>query len=267
MSEYVNIFIQARLSSTRLPGKVLKKFSNGYNILDIIIRNLRRSKTLTQSDIVILTSSNPVDEAIVRFAKGNNLKYFCGSEENVLERFQKASEEYPSNYIVRVCADNPFVQAEFLDSLIVASKSDIQYDYLSYRNTENIPAVLTHTGFFTEIFTSDALKQAGRVAQEPADFEHVTRVFYNHPDIFKLSFLDFPKGLNLERYRFTIDTIEDFNTINEILLKIDVRHREYTYQSILEIVDQDDRILDQMATRILKNQKVHLNKGLENRTE
>jgi len=110
--------IQARMSSSRLPGKVMKPLV-GKPMIEYILKTLSNSKKI--SDIIVLTSTNKQDEVLVNYLKENNWKYFRGDENDVLHRYYKAAEKYDADYIVRITADNPLIDHNIVDEVIEKS--------------------------------------------------------------------------------------------------------------------------------------------------
>jgi len=103
---YFKIIIQARLSSSRLPRKVLMPFVNNKSILQILIENLL--KVFSKDQIILATTKSDIDDELEKFAINNKLNYFRGEESNVLKRFIDCAEHFKVSNIIRVCADNPF---------------------------------------------------------------------------------------------------------------------------------------------------------------
>lgn len=249
---FINAFVQMRVGSTRLPEKSLKKFETNQTLFDLVYHALSQSKYLDKNNIILVTTTNPLDDRLINFALKYGLKYFRGDENNVLKRFYDASKQYNSKYVIRVCGDNPFLQPEFIDDLIEVILKDQSIDYISYADEKGTPSILTHWGFFVEIIKKDALIKAYHLAKTEEEFEHVTKIFYSKPDYFKIKFLKIPGILNEKKFRFTIDTNEDFKNINKILMKA---KGEFHYKQLLKIVEQDSQIQKSMGKLILDNSK------------
>ena len=244
----VAIIIQARTGSTRFEEKVLKKIYNQYSILDLIINNL---KELGQK-IIIATTSNESDKKIVSKALEYHLDYYCGSENNVLKRFIDCAHKFHISKFLRICSDNVFIQLEFLSNLIENSNSD--YDYISYKiGSKN--AILTHWGLFGELVTLNALEKVQKRTKDQKDLEHVTYYIYNHPDEFKIKYIDAPKKLLREDIRLTIDTYEDFQICREIIEYLEKNKLKWSYKNILEYLDDNKYLLEKMVFNIENNEK------------
>ena len=143
----LGIIIQARTGSTRLPSKMILPFYGNDGILSILLSRLTQCK-LADSIIVATTSSSP-DDAICDLVREHRVKCFRGDENDVLDRFIQAARYYGISKIIRICADNPFLDIESLDSLILASEN-IDADYVSFCTSNHTPTIKTHFGFWAE---------------------------------------------------------------------------------------------------------------------
>ena len=112
----IGCIVQARMSSTRLPNKVLMKIDNNNTILDFVINQLKSSKYL--DEIIIATTNLPIDDKIINFAKKKQIKYFRGSEKDVLSRYYDCANFFSLDSIVRVTSDCPLIDPNILDNLI-----------------------------------------------------------------------------------------------------------------------------------------------------
>ena len=121
------IIIQARLGSTRLPGKVLKNYK-GYSILNVLVERLKRSKKV--KNIIIATTKKKNDGKIVSFCKDNFIKYFLGPENDVLQRYYKTAKKFKVKNIIRITSDCPLIDIGILDKMIEIYKTK-KYDYIS----------------------------------------------------------------------------------------------------------------------------------------
>ena len=109
------VIIQARLGSSRLPEKVLKKIGK-YSVIEMIVKRLKKSKKI--SDIVVATSNTKRDKKLISFLKRKKIKVFAGSETNVLSRFYKVAKKFSADYIVRICGDCPFIDSKLMDKMV-----------------------------------------------------------------------------------------------------------------------------------------------------
>ncbi len=199
--------VQARVGSTRLPGKVLKKIC-GKAVLEHDIDRLRRIKNI--DEIVIATTKLEKDTAIIEMCKSLGAKYFRGSEEDVLSRYYYAAKENNADVVVRVTSDCPLIDFEISENIIqyyIDNKD--KYDYVSNTIDRTYPR-----GLDIEVFSFNALEKAFKEAVSLRDKEHVTPYIWDNPKIFKLA--QYKNSENYSNLRWTLDTEEDFQLINKI---------------------------------------------------
>lgn len=195
----IGVIIQARMGSTRLPAKVLKKIGDK-NLLEHIL--FRLTKLNHNVEIVIATSILDKDDAIELFCKENEVQYFRGSETNVLERYYMCAKENKFDHIVRLTGDNPFTDTEELDNLInlhLKTKSDYSRSFAS------LPK-----GVGAEIFSFEALEQSYKYGDKENHKEHVNEYIEESEDQFKISELEVKKEKNRPDISLTVDTLEDY---------------------------------------------------------
>lgn len=250
MNKKTSIIIQARTGSSRLPNKLIMNFHNGKNILELI---LERLKLHSSFQIIIATTKNLKDNAIIEIAKKYSVDFFRGSEEDVLDRFIKSADYFEVDNIIRVCADNPFLQVNLLNQMFQKFlEAETTIDYLSYNVKNHIPVIKTHFGFFAEIVTLESLKKVDKLTTQKKYREHVTNYIYEHPQIFNVKFIDAPNDLFYRSdVRLTIDTYEDFKLASEIYPKVNVDN----YKAILNYLDQNIEEKKRMFKEINKNKK------------
>lgn len=252
-----HFLIQARLGSTRFPGKVMELVDNETSLIEQVIRRVRQSGTGRKSELTVLTTSAASDDALVAFLRERTIAVARGDEHNVYERFRSFAEglQPGPDYVVRVCADNPFLEPLFIDSLAEYTQSLARTaapDYVSYRSPDGRPAVLTHWGFFVEFIRTQALLDAVTHIHTAAQREHVTPVFYTGSE-FQSAYLRMPSDLPHEELRFTVDTPEDLATVRTLLHKLG--DPLFTYRDVCDLALADAAIVGTMATGIATNAK------------
>ncbi|MFA5942627.1 MAG: glycosyltransferase family protein [Candidatus Paceibacterota bacterium] len=204
----VQIIIQARMGSSRLPGKSFMPFVGEISFLQWVIE---RCKTSRQADkVVIATTENAKDDVIEELCKENGYDYIRGSEGDVLERYYVAAQKFGSGAVVRVMADNPLIDVLELDRIVEVLLSE-NLDYAS-----NHPAGLP-VGTGSEVFTMAAFERVYAEATDPYDHEHVTPYFYHHPELFKQRNVE-PEVLHpfASQVRLTLDTAEDLQMLKAL---------------------------------------------------
>lgn len=249
--EYTFI-IQARLGSTRLPGKILLPFYEDKSILDLLIAKLKQVKN---ARIILATSVNSINTPLVTIAQENGVECFRGAENDVLQRFIDAAEFFNADKIIRICSDNPFLELDSINCLIEFVTHNSQYDYVSF-NVNGTPSIKTHYGFWTEYVTLDALKKVGSLTDNPLYHEHVTNYIYTHPESFNYHLLDTPAILlSHDKIRLTIDTATDFKNAQLIYKELTCITPYPTIEQIIHFLDSHSSFYQIMIQEILKNSK------------
>jgi len=231
MSEIVAI-VQARLSSTRLPHKVLLNLA-GKPVLSQVFNQLSFSKSI--SEIVLATSTDSSDDPLEIWANENNKKFYRGDLNNVLKRYFDTAKFFGAQNIVRITADCPLIDPEIVDS-VVHKFLEGDYDYFSNTNPPTFP-----DGLDTEIFTFHSLELAFKEAKLSSELEHVTSYFKNHPEKFKIGNLI--SDVNYENLRWTLDQKEDFELISSIYRELYRENSFIRWRDILKLVTKDKKLL------------------------
>lgn len=208
----VDIIIQARMGSTRFPGKVLKKL-NGITQLESVLSQLNYSVESNQK--IIATSTNYLDDPISELATKNDWNLFRGDEVDVLDRYYKCAKKYSLEHIVRITADNPLIDPTIVDNIICVYKKNI-FDYVSNCEKRTYPY-----GTEVEVFSFDALETAWKNAKNSYEREHVTPYIITHPEIFKK--ICVTNSSDLSKYSWTVDTEKDFERIKTLYTNISSR--------------------------------------------
>jgi spore coat polysaccharide biosynthesis protein SpsF len=203
----VAAIIQARIGSTRLPGKVVMDLC-GKTVLARVIERVRAAKTVT--DICVATSKDTKNDAVVTESGKNKASCFKGSENDVLDRYDKAAAELRADIIVRVTADNPLTDPSFID-LCVNKVANEGYDFAAMKN---IPY-----GSGAEVMRRDVLTTLSRIAKDASDREHVTSYLYKNTAGFKTVFFEPEPDLRRPDVRLTLDTAEDYDILSKFFGK------------------------------------------------
>lgn len=203
------IIVQARMSSTRLPGKVLKTVL-GKPLLEFQWERLKKVSRTDQ--VVIATSTNRADDAIADFCRTRGIDCYRGSEADVLSRYYEAATKYGAETVVRVTADCPLIDPEVIDEAIAQFENygDDRCNYLSNTLERSYPR-----GLDCEVFSYDALEAAHVVAKQLPEREHVTPYIYRNPHIFRLQSLEY--DTDESAHRWTVDTEQDFDLVKMML--------------------------------------------------
>jgi spore coat polysaccharide biosynthesis protein SpsF len=244
----IGIIIQARTNSTRLPGKVL--LDVGGEPLIIYIYN--RIQSHFHLPIIVATTNSNEDDDLVKMLIDKRISVFRGSENNVIRRFIDAAINKGFSDIIRICADNAFLDFDFLDQLIELWKGDTENDYISFE-FKNKPVILSHFGVFAEIVKLSALEKVASLFPDNDIYkEHITNGVYMNPRIFKIRLINLDKELTpFEGIRLTIDTKEDFERITELMAEL----KSTKFKEIANFILSNPGMLKGMKETILENSK------------
>ncbi len=241
----VNVILQARLSSTRLPGKVLKSIVNK-PMLALQIERIKLAKSINK--IIVATSNEQDDDAIALLCEGLNIPCFRGDLNDVLDRFYHAAEKYPSEHIVRLTGDCPLIEPTIIDQ-VVALHLKQKADY-----TSNCLIPCLPDGLDVEVFTCKALIQSWKSAKKPSEREHVTQYIRNNDEIFTLENYQYSPDLSM--HRWTVDEPKDFDLVEKIYQNLYPHKTNFTMKDVLTLLSKQPDL-------IKINNKFNRNQGLE----
>lgn len=194
--------IQARMTSTRLPGKIMAEVT-GYPLIYHVVNRAQQAETLDL--VAIATSNGQADDVVAQFCLEVNISCFRGSEDDVLDRYYQAARYFEADTVVRLTADCPLLDPEVIDRVVQKFKSG-QFDYVSNTLECTYP-----DGLDTEVFRHNVLKQAWGEARLKSEREHVTSYIYNHPEKFHLGQVKYTEDLSA--LRWTVDEPQDLEFV------------------------------------------------------
>jgi spore coat polysaccharide biosynthesis protein SpsF len=206
-SPRVVCIMEARYASTRLPGKVVAPVL-GEPMLARMIERLRRARTL--DGIVVATSVSPADDVVADTASAAGANVFRGSEEDVLSRVVDAARANHAEVIAETTGDCPLHDAAIVDKVVA--------DYL-LGGADFVSNILPHTtprGTDVRVFSTASLDEIERTSSDPADREHVSLYFWEHPEKYRLRNVSTELGSRAASLRLTVDTQEDLNLVRAI---------------------------------------------------
>ena len=229
----VNAIVQARCGSTRFPNKVFVDI-DGKPLLWHVVNRLKYANMI--DDIIVATTENSEDEKIKFWCQKEKVKYFRGSEGNVLNRYFGAAIKFPSDVIVRITADDPFKEPAIVDKVI---KKLVEEDFDLVTN--NFPPSFPE-GLDCEAFTFRVLEIMEHNAKDPFEREHVTQYVYHNADKFKIG--NIVSKRQFSSYRWTIDNVEDYKMVKAVYSKRKTNSGGILLMDeILEILEQNPDIL------------------------
>lgn len=223
----IGIVIQCRDGSTRYKEKSIRPFFDGKSILEIIVDRFR----IYDYPIIVATSKNSLKT--IALCHMMDVLYYIGSEDDVLTRIYETLDIYNLDGILRVCADNPFVDLGLMYPVITWAET-MDYDYVAFDN-----CMRRHEGFFLEYISAYALGVSVTDSDMHTDHEHVTPYIIRHPELFKQKILPIPPIMNEVFVRLTVDTEDDFKTAQEIYKHVGGKHwsQVYIYLGENEIIE------------------------------
>ena len=200
--------IEARMTSSRLPGKVLLKAA-GVSMLEHLIRRLRVVKSIDQ--IVLATTYNREDLPLIELAKDLNISYFCGSEDDVMKRVIDAATYFNADIVVEITGDCPIIDPEIVEQTIRMFNVH-NVDYVSNALIRSFP-----DGMDTQVFKLNTLKRSAAMTEDLLDREHVTLHIRNNPKLFTQLHLVAPPEVHWPELGLTLDEISDFKLLKKII--------------------------------------------------
>jgi len=231
------IIVQARMSSSRLPGKSLMPIWGDMSLLEMVLRRIARATTINR--VILATSTNKKEDILVPIAKRCKVDIFRGSENDVLGRFAKALEKYPAEAIVRVCADNPLVDPMMIDNLVNFFWENYPCDYaMNLGPNTGFP-----DGVGVEMVLADALRRLDKEAKKTYDREHVVTFLHDNPK-YHCCYLYAEKKYRRPQYRLDIDFKEDLEFIRELVKRLPEENAPYwTTMDIITALDEEPELL------------------------
>lgn len=222
------IIVQARMTSTRLPGKVMKEVM-GKPLLEYQIERLRRVNLV--DEIVVATTINSTDQPIVDLCERLKVSCFRGSENDVLARYYEAATMFGVDVVARVTSDCPVIDPTVVTQVIrYCHDHQDSYDYVSNGLLRTYPR-----GMDVEVFSYRALREAYIEATDEPEREHVTPFIYRRPKRYRLANVAFRE--NMSHHRWTVDTPDDFDLVRRIIEALYPVNKEFTLDDILDLLD------------------------------
>lgn len=220
--------IEARMGSSRLPGKVMMEII-GKPMLELMIERVKGARFV--DEIVVATSVNPKDDMIEELACRLGIKCFRGSENDVLDRVVKAAERNSAEHIVELWGDTPLIDPAIIDAAV---------QYYFENDFDCVGTFLDKTfpwGMSLLVFPAKVLKEVSLIAHDPVDREHVSIYIYEHPDKYKIGHLPCPPELNRPEIRLTVDELADFELVKTIFEKLSLYKPLFSAQDIIRFLE------------------------------
>jgi spore coat polysaccharide biosynthesis protein SpsF len=225
--------IEARMTSSRLPGKVLMPLA-GESVLARQIERLRRSAHI--DEVVVACTTNAPDDAIAQECDRVACRYWRGSEDDVLLRVLEAAKFAKADIIVEICGDCPVIDWRHADALLEKMFAN-GYDYVANSLEETFPI-----GFDIRIFSTAVLDEVNQVSQDPYDHEHVSLYIYNHPEKYKLGNIAAEGKMRRRDLRLVIDNKEDYELASAIYDRLHSSKPDFSAEDVIDLFEREPEL-------------------------
>jgi len=225
--------LQARMSSSRLPGKVMSPVL-GRPMIERQIERLRRSKRIDQ--LIVATSTHQEDNVLETLCKRIGIFCFRGNLKNVLGRFYQAAKPFKPEHIIRLTGDCPLVDPALIDEL-VDFYLERRCDYASNCQEPSLP-----DGLDAEIFSFSVLEETWREAILPSHQEHVTSFILAHPERYRIGHYKYHRDLS--NLRWTVDELEDLEFVRRVYEKLYPANPEFKTEDVVALLDREPDLLE-----------------------
>jgi len=243
--------IEARMGSLRLPGKVMLE-ANNHPLIYQLIKRLKYINNLDQ--IIIATTSNKKDDLFCNYLKKKKIKFFRGSEDNVLERVLKTAQKFNVKNIVQITGDCPLIDPQIVSQVIATFKNN-KFDFVSNANIRTYP-----DGMDVSVFSTKNLKKAYNLTKNKFDLEHVTLFFRRKKNIFSQCNIMAPINLHYPKLGLTLDEEKDYKLIKIIFKKFKKSRQPFTCLDIVNFLKENQYLLKINKNVARKSLPISLNK-------
>lgn len=266
---HIVLLVQARCNSSKIPYKIINELSLNKTMIEHVIERCSKSTKINQ--IIINTTVNFSDEKLVKIIKNHDVTIYRGSENNVLERTFQASKMARADLVVRVMANNPFIDPELIDCMIDYINAS-SYEYLYLNAKHKFPE-----GFNCEIYKMSAITKIYRNAKDPYHLENINTYIYNHPEEFnftkydlsepsgiEFNYTDYP-NINFNKLTLGVNTQSDWNYVKRLFTTIYEKKPNFNIKDVLEFLNkntgmivyhEDRKTIDQNPLFYGKGQKL-----------
>lgn len=226
--------IEARMTSSRLPGKVLMETCSK-PLLELMVERVRRSKQI--NDIVIATTTNSEDDPIVELCEKIGCRYYRGSEDDVLLRVLEAAESVEADVIVELTGDCPCIDWRHIDYLI-QYYTEHEYDFVANNTEQSFP-----DGFDIRIFSRNLLAEINELTKDSWDHEHVSIYFPNHPEKYRCFNWYASEEENRPEYEVTLDEAGDYELIKSLFEALYFKYPDFSCKDVICYLDEHPELL------------------------
>jgi spore coat polysaccharide biosynthesis protein SpsF len=238
--------IEARMTSSRLPGKILMDIQGA----SMLARIVERAKcALRVDEVVIATTKNASDDPVVDLACSEGISVYRGSEDDVLDRVLQAARAHDADLIVELTGDSPLVEPLLIDEMVAFYEGG-EFDYVAntamrhsapWKKEPTFPI-----GTSVEIFGADILSDVAGWTQDPIDREHVSSYIFERPERFRLGAFEAEgewRSCRRPEIRLTVDTQEDLDLVREIYSRLYPQNSVFTLKDVVELFEREPELL------------------------
>ena len=225
--------IQARMGSSRLPGKILED-ANGAPMLQRMVERVRRSKHI--QDVMVATTTRPEDDKTEAACQAMGVSFYRGSSEDVLARVVEAAQSAKADLIVQLTGDCPVIDPQLMD-MVIQYYLDHSFDYVCNFLKRTLPR-----GTETQVYSLKLLEGVERSTQELAHREHVSLYIYEHPEKYKLGNVEAEPSLSRPDLRLTLDTPEDLALLQAIYKRLYPQKPDFGLADVISFLDKNPEI-------------------------
>jgi len=227
--------IEARMTSTRLPGKVMLPLAGKSN-MERLIERLKRSRYI--DDVVIATTTNATDDVLEQLAHELGVGIWRGSEDDVLGRVLGAAQSVNADLIVEVTGDCPLIDWRHVDHIVELFATG-QWDYVANNTERTFPR-----GLDLQIFPTAVLAEVDRITQDPVDRENVSIYIYTHKERYRCYNWSAEGRMHRPDLRITLDTKEDYDLINTIFERLLPVNPDFSAEDIITLLEQEPELME-----------------------
>jgi|MDTB01.2.fsa_nt_gb spore coat polysaccharide biosynthesis protein SpsF len=231
----VAAIIEARMTSTRLPGKVLME-AGSKPMLYWLVSRLKRVESIDQ--IILATTININDNPLVDFATKEGISFFRGSEDNVMERVLQAAEHNQVDIIVGITGDCPLIDPDIVDQAINIYKNN-KADYVSNAHIRSYP-----DGMDVQVYSLNTLKKSFQLTTNLLDYEHVTLHIRNNDELFSKINILAPASLKWPELGLTLDEIDDYKFLKKIIENLYINKPLFNCMDIIDFLLKNPDLLE-----------------------
>jgi len=234
MNKKIVAIIEARMGSTRLPGKVLLEV-RGIQMLERLVNRIRSIPLI--DEVVLATTSNQKDNVLEKFTFENNIKCHRGSEHDVLSRVIGAGLENKADIIVEITGDCPIIDTNVIKNSIDLYLNN-QVDYVSNVEVRSYP-----DGMDVQVYSLDALIKSSHLTKDRLDREHVTLFIRKHPELFTRIDMIAPKELHWPELGLTLDEHDDFLLLSKIINELEPANENFSCHEVINYLKKNEDLL------------------------